>query len=90
MDTPFAVKSHHVGLVQVADIFAAVLRHYCELRDYGWGENYDGELAHYEEWVQLLKPSLLGKEHRWAKNNSSECSQWYRSLAPTGLVSALG
>jgi hypothetical protein len=90
VDTPFAAKSHHVGLVQVADVLAGVLRRYASLTDYGWDENYEGELGHYREWVDLMAPSLLGREHRWAKNNQSECAQWYRSLAPPSLLEALG
>ncbi len=35
VDTPFAVKSHHVGFVQVADIFAAIFRRHSEVADYG-------------------------------------------------------
>jgi len=33
VDTPFAVKSHHVALVQVADIFAAIFLRHSELAD---------------------------------------------------------
>jgi len=33
VDTPFAVKSHHVRLAQVADIFAAIFRRHSELAD---------------------------------------------------------
>jgi hypothetical protein len=90
VDTPFAVRSHHVGLVQVADLLAGVLRRYVELADHGWPEHYEGEREHYEAWVAALQPSMIGKEHRWAKNNKSPCSQWYRDLAPPSLVAALG
>jgi hypothetical protein len=89
IDTPFAVQSHHVGMIQVADVFAGILRHYSELEDYGWPEKFTGERAQYSEWAHLLKPSLLGNAHRWGKGNKSEAAQWYRSLAPASLV-ALG
>lgn len=87
IDTPFAVKSHQVGLVQVADIFSAVFRHYAELRDYGMPEGYRGELQHYEEWVRMLSPRLLKNAHRWPQRSKSECAQWYRELAPHSLLS---
>jgi hypothetical protein len=90
IDTPFAVQSHHVGLIQVADVLAGVLRRYVEIVDHGWEENYAGERGHYEAWVGLLRPSMIGKEHRWAKNNKSGCSLWYRDLAPPSLVAAFG
>lgn len=89
IDTPFAVQSHHVGLVQVADLFAGILRHHAELEDYGWAEKFAGERAQYAEWVGLLKPSLIGNAHRWGKGNSSEVAGWYRDLAPASLL-ALG
>lgn len=89
IDTPFAVQSHHVGLVQVADLFAGLLRHYTELEDYGWSEKFSGERDQYREWVDLLRPSLLGNAHRWGKGNKSEAATWYRELAPASLL-ALG
>jgi hypothetical protein len=89
VDTPFAVKSHHVGLVQVADVLAGVVRRYSCLSDYGSSENYVGELNHYREWIELIAPTMLGKEHRWPKSSKSPCAQWYRSLAPASLLNAL-
>lgn len=90
VDTPFAVKSHHVGLVQVADVFAAVFRRFAELAAGGLSENYPGELGHYAEWIELLRPTLLGREHRWPRAGRSPCADWYRSLAPAALLRTLG
>jgi hypothetical protein len=89
IDTPFAVQSHHVGLVQVADIFAGVFRRYAELTEYGGTEKYAGEVGHVQEWVDVLKPRLVGKAHRWPAKSNSACGQWYRALAPDTLL-ALG
>jgi hypothetical protein len=83
------VKSHHVALVQVADVFAAILRRYAELIDFGHPEKYSGELMHYAEWAIVLSTRLLGPAHRWPKRSKSECAQWYCSIAPPSLV-ALG
>ena len=44
VDTPFAVKSHQVGLIRVADVFAAVFRRYAELQDFGQTEKYSVSL----------------------------------------------
>jgi len=85
VDTPFAVKSHHVGLVQVADIFAAIFRRHSELADYALKEKYACEQAHVAEWVEQLTPRLLGKQHRWAARTNSDCSAWYSAIAPTTL-----
>jgi hypothetical protein len=86
IDTPFAVKSHHVGLVQVADIFAAIFRRYAELTEFARPEKYPGELAHYQEWVSVLSPRLLGRAHRWPRRPKSACARWYCSVAPTSLL----
>lgn len=86
IDTPFAVQSHHVGLIQVADIVAAVFRRYAELEEFGSAEKYGGEAGHVAEWVQQLKPRLLGKAHRWATRSTSPCAQWYSRIAPRSLV----
>jgi hypothetical protein len=86
IDTPFAVKSHQVGLVQVADVFAAIFRRYAELTDFGQAEKYVNELAHYTQWVQTLETRLLGRANRWPTRTKSDCAKWYRSIAPPSLV----
>jgi hypothetical protein len=86
IDTPFAVESHHVLMIQVADVIAGILRRYAELETYAWPEKYIGERVQYAEWVELLHPSFLGNEHRWGTGNTSDCAAWYRSLAPASLL----
>jgi len=86
IDTPFAVKSHQVGLVQVADVFAAIFRRYAQLAEYNLPEKYSGEIEHYREWAEVLAIRLLGRAHRWPKRSRSDCAQWYNSVAPASLV----
>jgi hypothetical protein len=86
IDTPFAVKSHHVGLVQVADVYAAIFRRYAQLAEFDLPEKYSGEFEHYREWTEILAPRLLGRAHRWPKRSKSDCAQWYSSVAPASLV----
>ncbi len=43
IDSAFAVKSHHAGLVQIADLFALILRRYAELHDFESPELWPGE-----------------------------------------------
>ena len=86
VDTPFVVKSHQVGLVQIADIFASLFRRYTELRDYGQPERYAGEHAHVTEWIEMLTPRHLPRSHRWPQRTSSECANWYGSVAPPALL----
>ena len=86
IDTPFAVKSHHVGLVQIADLYAAIFRRYAELTDHSDPERYPGERRHIVEWVQLLVPRLVAKGSRWPVRSKSKCAQWYISVAPASLL----
>lgn len=86
VDTPFAVKSHHVGLVQVADIFAHIFRRHAELADFALEPRYPDERTHYAEWVGILAPRLIPRQHRWAVRSPSACAQWYSSLAPPSLT----
>jgi hypothetical protein len=86
IDTPFAVESHHVLMIQVADVIAGILRRSAELETYASPEKYAGERVQHAQWTALLSQSLLGNEHRWGKGNKSECAEWYRSLAPESLL----
>lgn len=89
IDTPFAAQSHLIGLVQVADVYAAIFRRYTELHDYDDVERYPGESRHIDRYVEILTPQLIGKQHRWSARSKSECAQWYVRLAPASLK-ALG
>jgi hypothetical protein len=86
IDTPFVVKSHHVGLVQIADVFASIFRRYSELTDYELAEKYQGERAHFEDWVTMLSSRLISRSHRWPQRSKSECAGWYNSVAPRSLL----
>lgn len=85
IDTPFAVKSHHVGLIQVADVFAHIFRRYSELADFGCQPKYADEAKHYQEWVSRLAPRLINRAHRWPTRTQSPCTEWYANLAPNAL-----
>ncbi len=43
--TTFSIKSHHAGLVQVADMFAFMFRRYSEMKDFAQPEEWPGERA---------------------------------------------
>ena len=86
VDSAFYARSHHVGLVQVADLFAFIFRRYSELRDYGAGEAFTGEARRITEWVELISPRLLNRSHRWPKRPTCEVAQWFCDAAPSSLV----
>ena len=59
IDVPYTADSKHVGLIQVADLFAFLLGLYAGLESGLIAEKFDGELDRLGEWMQLVKPVLL-------------------------------
>jgi hypothetical protein len=86
IDTAFYAKSHHVGLVQVADLFAFIFRRYAELHDYRREPRYDDEVERIGGWVKTIVPRLLATAHRWPKQPRDRISTWYNAAAPPSLV----
>src|SRR6266540_2213232 len=43
IDTAFAIKSHHSGIVQIADIYAFIIRRYFEINEGGKTQQWDGK-----------------------------------------------
>lgn len=86
IDTAFFARSHHVGLVQVADLFAFLFRRHSELQDYRLEERFDGEKERIQNWVEQLASRLLDRAHRWPKRTSSDCAKAYVELAPPSLL----
>ena len=89
IDTTFSIKSHHAGLVQVADLFAFILRRYAEIKDYSAGEEWSGEQALLDGYVGSLAGRLLPKATRWPARATSGAAQWFNAMAPPSLK-ALG
>lgn len=87
IDTAFYARSHHVGLVQIADLFAFLFRRYSELMDYGEAEAFTGERDRVTEWVKLISRRLLPKSSRWPARSKDGTANWYSELAPSSLIS---
>lgn len=85
IDTAFYARSHHVGLVQIADLFAFLFRRYAELRDFGRSPAYDGEVDRISQWVETVAARLLPAPHRWPKREREDVSSWYSGMAPPSL-----
>ena len=87
VDTTFSIKSHHAGLVQVADLFAFIFRRYAEMKDFGRSEEWAGEQALIEEYVTVLANRLLPRSCRWPAKQNGASSRWFNSIATTSLMS---
>jgi hypothetical protein len=86
VDTTFSIKSHHAGLVQVADLFAFVFRRYAEIKDFGKQEEWAGEQALIEKYVDVLASRLVPRSCRWPARQNGTSSRWFNSIAPDSLM----
>lgn len=86
IDTPYTADSKLVGLLQVADLFAYLLRLYGELVDGLVTEKFAGETRELEQWVGEMRGILLEDAARWPSNSKDPCVQLYRELAPPSLL----
>jgi hypothetical protein len=85
IDSSFAVKSHHAGLVQVADLYALILRRYAELHEYKRSEEWQGEKSLIDECARTLASRMLPKATRWPERTDAPCCKWYNDIAPKSL-----
>jgi len=85
IDSAFAVRSHHAGMVQVADLFALVFRRFAEIKDFASAEEWEGETEYVVKLVRLLTENLTAPGVRWPSRTRSSCATWYNNLAPNSL-----
>jgi len=85
INTAFSVRSHHAGLVQVADLYAFIFRRFAELHDFASPEEWPGERAMIDGYVQTLAQRLVQPAARWPKRTSSSSAQFFNSLVPHSL-----
>lgn len=86
IDVPFYADSQHISLIQIADLICYVLRRYSEIKDYGSAENYSGELARYEGWVEKIKALCIATNQRYKKRGACDTSKFFAELAPSSLT----
>ena len=85
IDTTFSIRSHHAGLIQVADIFAFIVRRYVEIKDFGKEEEWSGEESPLDGYIHTISGCLLPRSHRWPARTESTAAEWYNALAPASL-----
>lgn len=86
IDVPYFADSRHVGLIQVADLFAYILHLYAEISEGFSNEKFDGEFARLEQWIDQMKPVLMQDSVRWAQGSKDPCTLFFRSIAPPSLL----
>lgn len=86
VDVPYFADSEDVGLLQVADLFAYLLRRYAEL-EAGYSEpGYEDEKAKLTGWAKQIVSTALPRSARWPRKNVCPCAAFFNAIAPTPLV----
>lgn len=86
IDVPYFADSRHIGLIQVADLFAYLIRLYAELVDGVIDEKFGGEQAQIGGWIERMKPVLLNDASRWPQRSQDPCTKFLRAVAPPSLL----
>lgn len=89
IDTAFAIKSHHSGVVQVADIFAFIFRRFFEIGEGEKSQQWDGELDLIKRCLALMKDRIHGNASGMKSANKCAAANWYRAIAPTTYAGLL-
>ena len=86
IDVPYFADSRHVGLIQVADLIAYLLRLYAELTEGVVPEQYKGELRQVGGWIDDVGSVLLPNSARWPKRSKDPCTDFLTAVAPPPLL----
>lgn len=86
IDTPFFVQSERVPAIQLADVFAFIIRRHIEIADGHREERFDGEGALLQTWFDHLEARLLPASARSPKRPRSDLADAYRSSMPSTLA----
>lgn len=86
IDVPFYADSHHLPLVQIADLICYILRRFTDLADYGSQERYQGEMNRYQGWVDKIKARCIARSHRYQRSQVSDSARFFNDLAPKCLT----
>ena len=87
VDVPYHADSRHLGLLQLADFFAYILRRFAEFESGYANEEYSGERNRFKEWVARIAGEMTPDSHRWISATRSEAVSLYREIAPPSLLS---
>lgn len=82
IDVPHFVDSKHVALVQVADVYAFVLRRHFELKSGLEAEKYAGEAVKVATWAEGILKQSIGNAHIYPAKGASESAKLFQQVAP--------
>ncbi len=86
IDVPYFADSKHVALLQLADLFAYLIRRHALLQSSYLQEDYTGEKEKMHAWVKQIGRVVLPDSARWPKSGACDCAKLFRSIAPDCLL----
>ena len=85
IDVPHFVDSKHVGLIQLADLFAYILRRDIEIKEDLNPESFDGEADSMNNWAIKIKSISISKNYIYLKRSLCDTARLIDSLAPDSI-----
>ena len=86
VDVPYFADSRDVGLLQVPDLFAYLLREYAELQAGYSQPRYEDESVKLREWAERIVSTALPRSTRWPRKNVCPCAAFFNAIAPDPLA----
>jgi len=86
IDVPHFVDSKKVELVQVADLYAFILRRYFELVEGFDTPNYRDEMTKIRGWAESIFTQTISNGHIYPKKSASEAAKVFQSVAPASCL----
>ncbi|MGH8474154.1 MAG: DUF3800 domain-containing protein, partial [Methylococcales bacterium] len=86
IDVPHFVDSRMVALVQVADLYAYLLRRHFELASGLSTPKYADELRKVAVWGEAILAQSIPQAHIYSKKTASAASSYFKGLAPECCV----
>lgn len=82
IDVPHFVDSRKVELVQVADLYAFILRRYFELADGHDSPKYADEADRINGWTESIFEQTISNGHIYPKKGAPEAAVVFKQVAP--------
>ena len=85
IDVPHFVDSKHVGLIQLADLFAYIIRRHLEIAEGLIPEKFEGEGERMKIWFDKLQALTISKSAMYPKQNLCDTAKLIIALAPNTI-----
>lgn len=86
IDVPHFVDSKQVELVQVADLYAFILRRHIELAEEYDAPKYSDEALKIGGWAESIFSQTISNGHIYPKQVPSEAAKVFQHVAPTSCL----